>query len=334
VDRPDISAIVCTYNRAQQLRGALMDLMRQQTEGRFSFEVIVIDDGSTDETSRVTHEIMAKSSIPIRYAPAEGKGICEARNRGISEAKGDWIAFFDDDQLVGPDWLKQLLLVALDTGALCVAGTRELRLPEGSAPNLGPAARSLLGEQVYRGRPGIIKGRNNPYTGTFLISRKLLNSIGPFSTCLSARGLDMGGEDFDYMVRTRRAGHSIWTSPLAVTYHVIPSYRLGYAYLRWVSLRFGAQLAQVDNRYEGRVRTFWLCAARAVQAILINLPLQLVSLLRNDRAAQLDRKLLLWRATGYTRQYLCTVLPRLFDPERFSPALEFRQERGAFGPKA
>jgi glycosyltransferase involved in cell wall biosynthesis len=331
--QPDVSLIICTYNRAPLLRGAVQDLVRQETEGRFSFEILVIDDGSTDETSQVVHEVMGEAHVPVRYAHTEGRGIAEARNRGISEARGKWLAFFDDDQLAEPDWLKQLLLVAFEAGAVCVAGIRELKLPEGSAPHLGPVARSLLGEQVYRGKPAIIKGRNNPSSGTFLISRSLLDSIGPFSARLSTRGLDVGGEDFDYMIRTRRSGYPVWSAPSAVTYHLIPSYRLTYPYLKWVSLRWGSQLAQIDYRYKGRIATLGLCTARAVQAVSINFPLLVVALLKNDRSEQLDRKLLLWRALAYVRQYACMVLPRLFDPDLFSSALEFRQERGAFGPK-
>ena len=119
----DISVSVCTYNRAEILHGALESLICQETDGKFSYEIIVVDNASTDDTKAVVEQIIKTSPMPIRYILEEDKGVAQARNRGVKESQGTWIAFFDDDQLAERDWLKNLLDIALQMGADCVGGT-------------------------------------------------------------------------------------------------------------------------------------------------------------------------------------------------------------------
>ena len=96
---PDISTIVCTYNRADMLRSALASLYDLATDGEFTYEIVVIDNASTDATPAAIAAAAAESSAPLRGVHEPQKGVVAARNRGIREARGRWIAFFDDDQL-------------------------------------------------------------------------------------------------------------------------------------------------------------------------------------------------------------------------------------------
>ena len=335
MDRPDVTVIVCTYNRAELLRGALLDLVRQEMDGLGSFEVLVIDDGSTDETGRVVHEVKAASSTEVRYVHQDGRGLTEAMNLGVLEARGKWVAFFDDDQRAQSHWLKELFVVARNRGAMCVAGNRVLTFLDGADPCLGPLARGILGEQLYSGDPGALKSRNIrkniPAGGTFLMARDLFETVGPFSAPLRMYGLDTGGTDSEYMVRIRRAGHDLWASPASVTCHLIPPYRLGYSYLRWVSLRQGSMFVQMDWMYRGCAKTTGLGIARLGQVCLITLPRLLMAFLKSDMAAKVDRRVELWRTFAYMRHFLSIVLPGLFNPERFFVLLEFRAERDSFG---
>src|SRR5262245_47422516 len=105
--QPDISIVVCTQNRAEMLRGALASLYDLATNG-FSCEIIVIDNGSRDYTQQVISAATIESRHPLRGVLEPEKGIVPARNRGIREARGRWIAFFDDDQLADIRWLAEL----------------------------------------------------------------------------------------------------------------------------------------------------------------------------------------------------------------------------------
>ena len=104
------------------LRAALESLTRLRTQPEFDYEVLVVDDGSTDETARVVQSVMDTSVVDIRYLRQENRGIAGARNTGVFHARGSWVAFFDDDQLAEPDWLVHLLAAASSSGADCVGG--------------------------------------------------------------------------------------------------------------------------------------------------------------------------------------------------------------------
>lgn len=98
--KPHISVVIPTYNRAGFVAGALESVLAQTED---DYEVIVVDDGSTDNTQDVLKPYMDK----IRYVRQNNAGVSSARNTGIQEAKGQWIAFLDSDDL----WLPAKLNV-------------------------------------------------------------------------------------------------------------------------------------------------------------------------------------------------------------------------------
>jgi glycosyltransferase involved in cell wall biosynthesis len=95
-----ISVVIPTFNRAAQILGAVESVFRQ-TAG--AFEIIVVDDGSTDATPDALAPVMAR----IRYIRTENRGVSAARNRGILEATGQWIAFLDSDDTWHPHKLER-----------------------------------------------------------------------------------------------------------------------------------------------------------------------------------------------------------------------------------
>ena len=100
MEAPLISIIVPTYNRSELLRSAINSLLQQGTDGKFSYEIIIIDDASTDETREVIGEIIKRSPGLVKYFKGEGKGYTCALNRGLAESHGEWLALFDDDEFL------------------------------------------------------------------------------------------------------------------------------------------------------------------------------------------------------------------------------------------
>jgi len=88
MNSPLVSVVVPTYNRHEMLRNALRSLVLQETDDDFSYEVVVIDNGSTEPTRAVVEEIAASSSVAVRYVREEVPGYPEALNRGVKEARG------------------------------------------------------------------------------------------------------------------------------------------------------------------------------------------------------------------------------------------------------
>jgi len=101
-----MSVIICTYNRADLLKGAL-ETLNDQYMPRGDYQIIVVDDGSTDKTEHMT-KLMAKGMYErLEYYRIEHAGRAAARNKGLKEAQGDWILFVDDDILAPPDLLQE-----------------------------------------------------------------------------------------------------------------------------------------------------------------------------------------------------------------------------------
>jgi glycosyltransferase involved in cell wall biosynthesis len=96
---PKVSVVIPTYNRAAQVRNAIESVMAQTFS---DLEVIVVDDGSSDDTGKILQETYGDR---IRYFAQANQGVSVARNKGLAEARGEWIAFLDSDDL----WEKEKL---------------------------------------------------------------------------------------------------------------------------------------------------------------------------------------------------------------------------------
>lgn len=314
-----ISVVLCTYNRGEMLRAALHDMTCQQIAGTFSLEIIVVDDGSTDHTRNVVARAASMSSVAVRYVRGEGSGPTGALNAGLAESRGQWIAFFDDDQLAGPEWLGELLAAANENDAQLVGGPIEPLFVQSDAANLGPVCRALCGEWPnFKGA----RKRNHiplPAGGNRLVKRMVFDSIGGFDGAIV-----IGGADADLVLRARAAGFRFAWAPNAVVKHVISPDRTSPVRIRRYALVAGCSVAYIDRKNRGLLAMLLLCAARIGRAFLVKLPLLLSAYMRGGPFKVLDVKATLWTATGYTRGALHQLAPRLFPQRGFFVRSRFR----------
>ena len=99
MNSPFVSVVIPTYNRAECIKEAIDSVLNQSFQ---DFELIVVDDGSTDNT----HEIVGAYGSRVNYFKQENHGAAHARNSGVKVAKGEWVAFLDSDDLWKQDKLK------------------------------------------------------------------------------------------------------------------------------------------------------------------------------------------------------------------------------------
>ena len=324
--KPIISVIVSSYNRAESLREALRSLVNQETEGEFVFEILVVDDGSTDNTKKVVEDIGSSSCVPIRYVLEKGRGIPYARNRGIREVQGEWVAIFDDDQLAEPDWLRWLFKTASETGGHIIGGLRRLKLMQDQELRLGPMSRELLGEKYYGQEMHKCSRYSLPSAGNILIKRDIFDIIGNFDIA-NPRGMT----DIDFTRRALEAGLDTWYTPKAVVYHLIPPYRLRRDYFKWTCSRVGTNLALINYKYWGSLRMSLLCLARIMHALALCVPLFFLANLIHNETESLERQCYIWVAVANARMALHLIMPKIFPQKRFMDQLEFRQERRMAG---
>src|SRR5712692_851790 len=118
--RPFVSVVIPTFNRARQVQAALKSVLAQTYR---EFEVIVVDDGSTDGTGEALQEIISlegSNGKQIRYFFQPNQGQSAARNQGTEEARGEWVAFLDSDDVWLPEKLEwQVRAIELFKGKCC-----------------------------------------------------------------------------------------------------------------------------------------------------------------------------------------------------------------------
>lgn len=323
MEQPTISIAIPTYNRSVMLGNTLTCMINQQTDNLFTYEILVIDDGSTDDTASVVEAMGKQSPVPVRYILGEGRGYTAVLNRAVAEFHGQWLAFFDDDQLTHSTWLKELYNTAIAQNAEMVGGPIILELPEETLAGLGPVCRDLYGESPdvrdpdrYKVHPPLPSGGNR------LVKRRVFESLGAFDEQMLT-----GGCDRDFLLRALAASVPMGWAPEASGRHLITPDRITSRHIRWYSLQWGCSFAYSDHKRFGLFATVSKAAARAGQALFINLPLLLFALARGDQKEARDRRALLWRAVGYCRKALQFLAPSLFAQEKFFAGVEFRRSR-------
>jgi glycosyltransferase involved in cell wall biosynthesis len=206
--RCDISVVLSTYNRAERLPRALDALLSQR--GEVTYEVIVVDNNSSDATAAVVAGIAAGSGGRLRYAFEPRQGLSYGRNTGISLARAPIIAFSDDDVRVAPDWIAQLKRAFDEHPDIDYVGGRVL--PEWLAPApawLTDAHWAPLALQDYGDEP-LISSRDRAVClvgANLAFRRRVFDAVGLFTPALGRVKEGIGStEDHDMQLRAWRTG--------------------------------------------------------------------------------------------------------------------------------
>ena len=232
-----ISVIVATRDRAPLLKSTLEALCNQISPG-CTVEILVVDNGSIDETRQVVQAAARESGIPITYLTESRPGKSHALNTAVAHARGDLLAFTDDDVLPSPKWLAAYTQAFSETGADYAAG-RILPLWEAAPPRwLTPALHGVLA--VGDGGPQrlILKGVPDeimPIGANMAVRRHVLDRIGGWNPDLGKlKDTLRTGEDHEFALKLATAGFFGVYEPEADALHRVPAdrLRLGY-FFRW-----------------------------------------------------------------------------------------------------
>ncbi len=230
---PRVSVVVCTFNGAATLRECLDGLDKLDYP---AFEVIVVDDGSTDSSAAIASEYDCKV---IR---TENRGLSAARNTGLAAASGEIIAYLDDDAKPDTDWLKYLSYTFMSTSHAGVGGPN-LAFPEdgmiarcvANAP--GGPTHVLLSDQEAEHIPGC----------NMAFRRQALEQVGGFDPRFRA-----AGDDVDICWRLRERRLTLGFSPAAVVWH----HRRNSVRDYWRQQRgYGAAEAELERKWPEKYTT-------------------------------------------------------------------------------
>jgi glucosyl-dolichyl phosphate glucuronosyltransferase len=230
------SVIVCTHNRSQSLTNVLESLAAQTFPDADGWEVIVVDNNSRDHTAQVVADFASRYPNRFRYCFESQQGLSNARNAGIREARGDVIAFTDDDTTVSPNWLYSLTK-SLHDGEWAGAGGRIL--PDWTCPR--PRWLNLEGD--YASGPLVLfdlgfkakELKQPPFGANMAFRKEMFGIYGLFRTDLGRQPHNlMSNEESEFTIRLLVKGERLRYEPEALVYHPVLENRLQKTYfLKW-----------------------------------------------------------------------------------------------------
>lgn len=242
---PRATVAICTRNRARTLPVCLTSVLAQDYPKQ-SYEVILVDDESTDTTQRIAQQFIRNSSPQLRYIRQPYGGLSVARNRAISEARSDLVCFLDDDAEASPGWVGALIQAAAEHSDVeCFAGRLLLRL-EGKAPRTCGA--ESLGAELDEGdEERELDGLVTRARGSNLaIRRAAFERIGLFNPALVWRG-----DEDNWQKRLVEQGGRVLYVPRALVWHRRLKSDLRRRTL--LKTRFGWGVGQVQYKRESGV---------------------------------------------------------------------------------
>lgn len=249
-----MSVVICTHNRAEYLRRALKAICRQSLPPN-RYEVVVIDNNSSDSTAALVQEIMGVNRN-VRYAFEARAGVSHARNRGVQEAGGRYIGFTDDDAIADRHWLSNALRCFQEVSPTprVVGGPIYPLFPEGRPSWFSPArVAHTWGEGVRFLREG-----EHFYGGNMFFDRDLLRNVVSFNPefGVAADKLRYGDdvEIFDQLWRRLGDQTRAFYSPTVYVHHMWPRSRTTASYVLKRAFAGGQTFGLASSRQGPRAR--------------------------------------------------------------------------------
>lgn len=309
----NITVILCTYNRCGCLATALESVAASSLPDSVEWEVLVVDNNSSDKTRDVVEGFCRRYPGRFRYLFEPKQGKSYALNTGIREARGGVLCFMDDDVVVEPMWLRSLT-AALNNGQWAGAGGRILPERGFSTPRwlslegrhpLAPLALFDLGPEA--------RELTEPPFGTNMAFRKeVFEKYGDFRSDIGpCPGSEIRGEDTEFGSRLLAGGERLWYEPSAIVYHAVPNNRLQKNYF----LVWWFDKARADIRASGiQPATKWSVAGIPIFLFCRLVVWTLRWAIAIDPCRRFSKKLAVWMVAG-----------QILECSR--PSLNARQER-------
>jgi glycosyltransferase involved in cell wall biosynthesis len=301
----DVSVVISTHNRADLLEGCLRSLVESGTTVRF--EVVVVDNASTDGTRGVIESTQRNATVPVHYIREPRLGVSYGRNAGIARAAGRIIAFTDDDIQVSSEWVDAIHQLFEQRPDIDCVGGPVLPLWSDAAPGwLDYRHWSPLSVTDHGSDPFEIDARRPLclLTSNLAFRRGVFDRIGGFSPEFPR------AQDHELQMRFWLSGGRALYSPSMVVHTAVPAERTHVAYHRRWHLRNGRMCARMKLRErtgpDGSLRPtpnrerlvcgvpafLWRELAGAVFDFVLSVP-------RRDRARRLDYEMRVRHLLGY-----------------------------------
>lgn len=237
-----ISVVICTYNRSLYIKDA-MDSLYNQTLSKDAYEVIVVNNNSSDNTQQVCESfISSNTDAHFYYFNEPQQGASFARNTGAAHAHSPLLCFMDDDAIADKDYLERIVRFFdehPDAGGL---GGRIIPRYIPKEPKwMSHYVSSLVGQFHYSDEVSIFVANKYPLESNMIIRKVDFDAIGGFNTALPGvvGTLRIGGEGKDFFFRLKELGRTIYYDPAIRVQHVVETAKLTNEYMYRVASGIG-----------------------------------------------------------------------------------------------
>ncbi|HUK35336.1 MAG TPA: glycosyltransferase family 2 protein [Vicinamibacterales bacterium] len=297
-----ISVVIATFNRAPLLAECLRHLSRQ----RFlpDDEVIVVDNGSNDDTPAVVAEAQRAFAVPVRYLADPTPGKSHAIATGLATASGDVLAFTDDDVDVAPDWIDQVRCVMSDAGIALAGGPVAPRW-EAAPPQWLRAATDAYGRLaaplglLNYGSESFPLGPRTALGGNLVVRTEVVRKLGGYARHLGKlRGTLLSGEDHEFCMRVQAAGFRAVYWPELCVNHWVPAARMRARYAMSWFYWSGITHATLDAG-EPRTRSIFQIPLHFIRRLATSSIRTAAAALRGQPARMMDNAIDVAFVAGY-----------------------------------
>lgn len=237
-----LSIVICSYNRASYIGDALTSLY-EQSSGLASFEAIIVDNNSTDNTSEVFQNW--RNTHPLgnfTYTTEKQQGASYARNTGAKLANGAWLCFMDDDAVATEHYVQNIIRHIQDQPFVVGFGGRIIPKYIPSQPKwMSHYVSSLVGNFDYAPVACAFENGKYPLESNMIVKKDIYEQIGGFNTSLPGvvGTLRIGGEGKELFYKIMSLGHKIYYDPSICVYHVVEVEKLTSEYMYRVASGIG-----------------------------------------------------------------------------------------------
>lgn len=254
---PALTIAICTRNRADLLRDAVQSALPPRRDSS-SVEVLVIDNGSTDATPAVLAELQA-AHPELRALREPRAGLSVARNRALAEARGDVIAFIDDDAVLPPEYADILQRFWKEKRPACAGGPIKNEYRGAPPPGWGPEHDRMASAYDLGEKAQCLAFGQYPQGGNIAYDRSLARAAGGFDEYLGVRPEGpWAAEETELAAWLSRHGYPVWYCPELRVIHHPTRAESSEAWLRRMAWYRGRSHVYTLRAYHGRLkwRTF------------------------------------------------------------------------------
>ncbi len=237
-----LSIVICSYNRASYITGAL-DSLYESTEHLKDFEVVFVDNNSTDNSLQIANDWRITHPLGNFIFSSETKqGASFARNTGAKLATGQWLCFMDDDAVAFPDFVQNILKHIHTFPERVGFGGRIIpKYIPGEPAWMSYYVSSMVGHFHYSETYTPFKNGKYPLESNMIVRKDVYDQVGGFNEALPGvvGMVRIGGEGKALFYSIMELGHTIYYDPSIVVHHIVETKKLTPTYLYNVASGMG-----------------------------------------------------------------------------------------------